>query len=328
MPEYMITLRSAADPDAVGPPRYLSFDAGQDQELSQSDWLKQVLALFPAAPLAQRPVTAPVRSGDILFLVHGFNVSHAAAEAFHLQCKAGLAAAGWTGEVISYDWPSDGLVFAYLPDRSNARAAASGLVTAGIALLEKSQQANCAINVHVLAHSMGAFVLQQAITWSYQDVPPGWRIGQVLMAAADVDYTVFSEGTPTATAFEQHAGRLTAYCNSYDKALMVSNAKRLDLAPRMGRVGLPDDAPPLMCEVDCSAYFAGQYPDLGAQLSPVTTHCFYFSQPEFWRDVAWTLAGALDRSVIPTRSPDPNKPIADRFILNPVGAGASVAPPP
>jgi hypothetical protein len=56
-------------------------------------------------------------------------------------------------------------------------------------------------------------VVQQAFVWSYQDVPPGWKVGQVLMAAADVDYTVFSASNLGAEAFVQHSGRLTAYCN-------------------------------------------------------------------------------------------------------------------
>jgi len=140
-----------------------------------------------------------------------------------------------------------------------------------------------------------------------------------MFAAADVDQSVFSAGNVSATMFDQHAGRLTAYCNRYDKALLVSNAKRLDLAPRMGRVGLPDDAPAMMCEVDCSDLFEKAYPDLGADLSPVTTHCFYFAQPEFWRDVVLTLAGGIDRRVFPTREPDPNTAIPNRFILDPDG---------
>lgn len=319
MTEYMITLRKADGSDGVSAPRYLTFDAaaGPDQEFAQDAWTARILASFPPAP--QGPAGVKMRVGDILFLVHGFNVSHEAARAFHLKCAAALGTAGWTGQVISYDWPSDGLVFAYLPDRSNARAAASALVTAGIALLERMQRQDCAINVNVMAHSMGGFVVQQAFTWSYQDVPAGWKVGQLMFAAADVDYTVFSAGTVSASMFEQHAGRLTAYCNSYDKALLVSNAKRLDLAPRMGRVGLPADAPPMMCEVDCSKLFAKAYPDLGQQLDPVTTHCFYFDQPEFWRDVVLTLGGGIDRSVIPTRVVDPVNPVPNRFILNPAG---------
>ncbi len=320
MTEFMITTRRANDDAAVGPPRYVTFDtaAGPEQDLGTDPrlWLAQLLATFPQNGNSPDG-TGLVRVGDILFLVHGFNVTHAQAKALHMQCAVGLAQAGWTGQLISYDWPSDGLVFAYLPDRAHARAAASALVTGGIRVLEQAQQADCQIDVHVLAHSMGAFVVQQAFTWAYQDVPPDWKIGQLLMAAADVDATVFSAGHVSAQMFAKHAGRLTAYCSGYDKALMVSNAKRLDLAPRMGRVGLPDDTPAMMCEVDCTVYFDAAFPDLEDQLSPVTTHCFYLDQPEFWRDATLTLAGGIDRNLFPTRDATG---VADRFILKPQGA--------
>jgi pimeloyl-ACP methyl ester carboxylesterase len=313
--EFMITLRKASGADGVGPARYLTFDdaAGPEQALSPARWQAQVMAAFPQPPAF--PASGAGRSGDILFLVHGFNVGHQAAKAFHVKCAAALASAGWVGQLISYDWPSDGLVFAYLPDRGAARAAASALVSAGITLLEKAQKASCTLNVHVLCHSMGGFVVQQAFTWAYQDVPPDWRVGQLLFVAADVDYSVFSAGNFSAAMFVQHAGRLTAYCNRYDTALMVSNAKRLDLAPRMGRVGLPPDAPAMMCEVDCSDLFGIAYPGFIDELSPATTHAFYFDRPEFWRDAVLTLAGGMDRSVIPTREADPSSPVPNRFVV-------------
>lgn len=319
MPEYMITLRKADGTDDVGPARYITFADAVAPEAEPGDvvWLKQLIAEFP--PVGPNINGVPQRAGDILFLVHGFNVSHQAARMFHLQCVAGLAAVGWTGKLVSYDWPSDGLVFAYLPDRSNARASASALVTSAIALLEATQQDDCTIGVHVLAHSMGGFVVQQAFTWSYQDVPPDWNVGQLMFAAADVDQSVFSAGNFSAAMFVQHGGRLTAYCNRYDKALLVSNAKRLDLAPRMGRVGLPDDAPAMMCEVDCSELFEKAYPNPIAGLDPSTTHSFYFGRPEFWRDVVLTLAGGTDRRMFPTRQPDPRNPIPNRFMLDPAG---------
>ena len=320
MTEFMITLREADGSDGVGPPRFLTFNdpAGAEQTLPSDQWVTRLIATFPQEK-PSRAGDAPPRVGDILFLCHGFNVSHNDAKAFHVQCVTALTAAGWTGQLVSFDWPSDGLVFAYLDDRSNARAAASALVSSGIALLEEAQQKHCTIDVHVISHSMGGFVVQQAFTWSYQDVPPDWQVGQLIFVAADVDHTVFSAGSVSAKSFADHAGRLTAYCNKYDKALLASNAKRLDLAPRMGRVGLPDDAPTSMCEVDCSDLFEKVYPDLGNELSPVTTHCFYFNRPEFWRDVALTLAGGLDRNVIATRSPDPTTPLPNRFVLNPAG---------
>lgn len=315
MPQYMITTRKARDGDDVGPARYLMFDhAGgpaKDFGTNPKRWLAELMKQFPKAPRSLDGKEVAV--GEILFLVHGFNVDHEEAEAFHVACADRLAAAGWAGQVVSFDWPSKGLVFAYLPDRENARAAASSLVSSGIRVLQQAQTADCAINVHVMCHSMGAFVTQQAFTWAYQDVPVDWRVGQLLFVAADVDRSVFEADHFTAKMFAQHAGRLTAYRNSYDKALMVANAKRLALAPRMGRVGLPTDTPAMMCEVDCSAYFDQSHPEL-EELDPAKTHGFYFASKLFWEDAALTLAGGIDRGVFPTRDPTgtPN-----RFILKP-----------
>ena len=315
MSEFMISLRHTSNDANVGKPRYLVIDPATGAETAMTDkaWAKRLLAGFPAASADTSRGVRP-RQGDILFLVHGFNVSHAAAVEFHGKCAAGLAAAGWQGQVVSFDWPSDGLVFAYLDDRAKARAAASALVTSAISLLQSQQQDDCTVRVNVLAHSMGCFVTQQAFTWAYQDVPPDWRVGQVLLVAADVDASVFSASNATAQQFGKHAARLTAYRNRYDAALAASNAKRLELAPRLGRVGLPADAPSMMCEVDCTRLFEDTHPNPLSRIDPVTTHCFYFSDPRFWHDAALTLQGNLDRSVIPTRDEVPG-PTPNRFTL-------------
>jgi hypothetical protein len=324
MPSYMITLRKQNGGDDPSPtPRFLQLgDPGAaPTELTQTRWQAAVISTFPATPpdgpLGAAPAT---RQGDIIFFVHGFNVDFQSACDAHHKMAGKLADQGFKGLFISFDWPSAGATFAYLSDREHARLAANALVTSGISLLRDAQVDGCTINLHVLAHSMGCFVVQQAFVWSYQDIPPDWRVGQIIMVAADVDYTVFSADNPSAKALGAHAGRLTAYCDRYDKALAVSNAKRLDLAPRMGRVGLPDDAPVSMCEVDCSALFDSVDPDLGTHLDPVATHCFYFDQDVFWQDVVLTLAGGLDRDVIPTRAAI-DKP--DRFDLNTAAMAAT-----
>jgi len=308
MAGYMITLRTADDGGDPSPtPRYLKLDnaGGEPKEMLAGPWQAEIIAQFPKA-------ADNTRYGDIIFFVHGFNVDFESALQGHRQRSQSLAAAGFKGQVISFDWPSEGLTFAYLADRNHARLAANALVTCGISLLRDAQVDGCQVNLHVVAHSMGCFVVQQAFTWSYQDVPPDWRVGQLIMAAADVDATAFSANTPSAKAFGAHAGRLTAYCDRYDKALAVSNAKRLELAPRMGRVGLPDDSPDIMCEVDCSDLFDAAYPALSDHLSPETTHGFYFDQPVFWQDVVLTLAGGIDRAVMPTRAA---RPAVNRFVL-------------
>jgi alpha/beta hydrolase family protein DUF900 len=299
MASYMITLRSQDDGDDPSPTaRYLRLDGADSApaELDVGSWQAQIIAQFPKSPTPPQ-----TRTGDIIFFVHGFDVDFKSACATHFRLSASLIAAGFQGQFISFDWPSKGLTFAYLSDRNHARLAANSLVTSGISLLRNAQMDGCQVNLHVMAHSMGCFVVQQAFVWSYQDVPPDWRVGQLILVAADVDYTVFSASNPSATAFGAHAGRLTAYCNGYDKALAVSNAKRLELAPRMGRVGLPNDAPDTMCGVDCSNLFDAAYPSLTQHMDPVATHTFYFDQTVFWQDVVLTLAGGLDRSVIPTR---------------------------
>ncbi|MDB5159651.1 MAG: hypothetical protein JWR50_4358 [Mucilaginibacter sp.] len=321
MAGYMISLRKAGGADGVGAPRYLSIDSQTKAEtgLTWKRWLAEIMSLFPTVNNPLAPKAPPQKTGEVLFFVHGFNVSHASAVAAHFDYAAKLQAQGWDGVLISYDWPSDGLVFAYLDDRENARAAASALVSAGISQLQGAQTADCAVNVHVMSHSMGGFVTQQAFTWSYQDVPADWRIGQLLFVAADVDHTVFEADNVSAKAIVAHAGRLTAYCNRYDKALMASNVKRLELAPRMGRVGLPPDAPKAMVEVDCSELFDAMFTTLGAHLDPQATHCFYFNEVAFWRDVVLTLKGGTDRSVIETRNVAPESVVPDRYFLLPKG---------
>jgi hypothetical protein len=55
--------------------------------------------------------------------------------------------------------------------------------------------------------------------------------------------------------------------------------------------------------VDCSDHFHSTYPDTGNLGADVTTsHSWYFSDDTFHQDLAITLKGSIDRSVIPTRT--------------------------
>jgi pimeloyl-ACP methyl ester carboxylesterase len=315
--DFMISLRDPRNPKRRTAPRYLVIDDGAAApvQLGLSAWASRVIAQFP--PIAMKNPDRVVRTGDILFLVHGFNVDSADALKFHHVCASSLRASGWQGVVISYDWPSDGLVFAYLPDREDARDAASKMIRSAITVLQDRQAKDCTINVHVMAHSMGAFVTQQAFTNAYQDVPKGWRVGQVLLVSGDVDHTVFSAEHATAKAFVEHAGRLTCYTNRRDKALLASNVKRLALAPRVGRVGLPEDSPRPMVEVNCTGVFEALPPTIRDSLDPSPSHSFYFGQRAFWDDVVLTLNAGLDRSDYPNRVPQDGGKLPNRFVLGP-----------
>jgi esterase/lipase superfamily enzyme len=246
------------------------------------------------------PKIKDVPTGDILFFVHGFNNSVGDVDARHKLIQAGLTPATFPCMVISFDWASGQDPLAYLDDRDHARMTAIRLVNAGIKLFVQARQGRkCDITVHTLTHSMGAFVTREAFDHADdgQEATMNWTVGQMVLIAGDVSAKSFSAGDPESESTYRHCYRLTNYFNGYDEILQISNVKRVGLAPRAGRVGLPADAPQKAVNVDCSRYFHQTYGDSDA----ATSHSWYFSNGEFLKDLAITLRGAVDRSKIPTR---------------------------
>ena len=76
----------------------------------------------------------------------------------------------------------------------------------------------------------------------------------------------------------------------------------MGLAPRVGRVGLPADAPQKAVNVDCSDHFHRTYG--ASDLTPAfaaKSHSWYFSDAQFLKDLSTTLRGNVDRNYIATR---------------------------
>jgi hypothetical protein len=97
--------------------------------------------------------------------------------------------------------------------------------------------------------------------------------------------------------------------------LKLSNIKRVGVAPRVGRVGLPDSAPDKAVNVNCG----GHYETL--QRDPDVSHwdhAWYFSDPVFAEDLVHTLQGDIDRHYIPTR-----KHSKDGLIIKPKSSNSS-----
>jgi len=95
-----------------------------------------------------------------------------------------------------------------------------------------------------------------------------------------------------------------------DSALKLSNMKRLGTAPRVGRVGLPNDAPSTAVNVDCTGYFSLLNSDDKVKAKDQKAaigsfdHSWHIGNLIFTRDLFETLKGDLDRNVIPTRKKD------------------------
>lgn len=120
--------------------------------------------------------------------MHGHKHDQKTVLARRRRLQADLAAAGFRGEVMSFDWPSANMAFHYIEDRHDARQTAMQLVTAGIRLLSEQQRPGCTINVHLLGHSTGTCVIREAFGDADDTrLPnPGWMVSQVAFIGADL----------------------------------------------------------------------------------------------------------------------------------------------
>lgn len=309
MTKFFITVRSVAG-DAfgndLGAIRYLAVPDGQtpapSHAIRQRAWVGQVMDTFGRNDKG-------VVTGSLLFFVHGFNVGIADVDTEQNQVRTGLADK-FKCTIVSFDWPSWRDTFAYIPELDTAKKTAIDLVNAGVKPLLAAQNNGCRIAVHVLCHSMGAYVTREALDHADDGTATGtdWMINQLTMIAGDIDAGDFVPGNKDTESMLGHTYRLTNYFNKYDEVLQISNVKRAGVAPRAGRVGLPDNAPANTVNVDCSAHFATiRRPSDGLEAAASWSHSWYFADQNFYADLAETLSGAVDRAVVTGRTPGPGR---------------------
>lgn len=294
-----------------GKTRYLAVPEGQlpapAHEIDRELWTKRLRKCAVWGKDSREP---RFDRGDLLVYVHGYNNDMDVVMRRHDRLIADLRAAGFKGELLSYDWPSADSALNYLEDRHDAKQTAMRLVSDGIRLLAEQQTPDCTINIHLLGHSTGAYVIREA----FDDADDarlannGWTVSQVVFIGADVSSNSMSAGNATTDSLYRHCVRLTNYSNLGDSVLKLSNAKRLGVAPRAGRVGLPTDAPPKAVNVDCTDYFqqlaasaALKKKDQAKPTPGSFDHSWHIGNKVFARDLFETLRGDLDRHLLPTR---------------------------
>lgn len=302
---YTISARKKKDGRFVaepGPIRYLKSPSSQvpapHHEIPAARWIEEVRDLADGD--ADQTVS---RGGDVLVFVHGYNNDEKTVRDRQLQLAADLAAEGWRGVVASFDWPSDDSTLNYLEDRKDAAQVASELVEKCIRPLSVGQGAGCETNVHLLGHSTGAYVIMEAFAQSEKNgklFKKDWRIAQVAFIGGDVSSASTAADSEWASPMYRRIMRLTNYQNPFDHVLAASNAKRLGVAPRIGRVGLPSDPHPKSCNVDCGDYFSGLDPKK-SRFFGTFAHSWHIGNRVFARDLAMALEGRIDRHAIPTR---------------------------
>lgn len=224
----------------------------------------------PGSVLGSKVVFTSVRdemieqASDTIVFVHGYNVS------FHeaLTCAAKFKRNISEGQdampvnMVLFSWPSDGSMMpyiAYASDRQDAAASgpafARGLLKLGDFLRGATPEDRCNQRLHLIAHSMGNYVLRHALQHYVLQSQgrPARLFDEVLLMAADDDDDAF-EHEYKLKPLPRVAKRVNVYFNNNDRAMAISdktkgNPDRLgDDGPRVprgiqGKISLIDCTP-------------------------------------------------------------------------------------
>ena len=160
---------------------------------------------------------------DILLYVHGFNVSYDEAR-FRLAQISDDGRFG--GVAVLYTWPATGSLLDYGAAKENATAARDALTN----LIHRLGEVPDVGRVHILAHSMGAWLTMEALR---ENAISGssdlnGKLGDVMLAAPDIDLKVFRQ--QLARLDPSHVSVLVS---SNDRALSISRTLAGD-RPRLG----------------------------------------------------------------------------------------------
>jgi esterase/lipase superfamily enzyme len=320
MPAYWMisnrALENGVPGSSRGPVTYWVSDAGplnvfpNWQQASAADFQTMLAGAadqFPALDQGNNE-----QQSHVTFFIHGYNNGwQDAAQRYQQLCADLYSGAGSLGLCISFDWPSQGSVLGYLPDRVHARDCANDLADVFSRLydwlLGKQQAAmtdpknTCKAKVSVISHSMGNYLMQKALAsaWTRKNQPlSSSLINQLVMVAADVDNDLFDADGSDASDGDAVANlsyRITVLYSGRDAVLGASAGLKHFGVRRLGRSGLATNPPANtdnIWEVDCSSFFP---PSVGG----MDIHGAYFG-PYGTLPLMRDILRGLDRSVLDT----------------------------
>ena len=249
-------------------------------------------------------------SRDVLLYVHGFNTSLQEARFRLAQI---VADGGFTGVPVLFTWRSKGDLFAYESDRESATASRDALER----LISDLSHTPGIGRVHVLAHSMGAWLTMEALRENAIAGHPDLdgKLGSVMLAAPDIDLAVFRQQLS-----RLDASHVSVFVSHDDRALSLSS-RIAGSRPRLGAMdpSNPKDA----AAIDAMGVRVYDLSLLGS--SGWVGHDTYANAPEAVRQIGATLtkkrADSDVQAVIDARTSQAGS-------LSPVDAAASVVNAP
>ena len=259
-----------------------------------------------AFPLIENPEHHEKEQHVTLF-VHGYNNDWKdAARRYRQICSTLYSGRSSLGLCVLFTWPSDGLKIGYYPDRLDARRSADELAHVLATLYEHLRvnqektmatgRPHCRAKISVIAHSMGAYLLQKAMhhVWTRKNQPLLVSlVNQLLLVAADVDNDLFNGGEQIdrtdGDGIANLTYRVTALYSGKDGVLGLSAGLKHFGKRRLGRSGLdaPGDVADNVWDIDCSQFFR----------SESDVHSAYFDAPQTRRLMSSVIRG-VDRRVL------------------------------
>lgn len=225
---------------------------------------------------------------NTLVFIHGYNVSFREALVTGASIQKAYTA-GYPLNVIVFSWPSDGSMMpwlAYKRDRTDAAASAPAFGRALLKLRdfldEVRRGQECGAKIHLMAHSMGNYVLRNGIQEVRRHAGHLPRLfDQIFLMAADEDDDAF-ELDHKLKPLPNLGQAVNVYFNRGDTALVISDKTKSN-PTRLGSRGPrePLNVPASVNVIDVSEVVHG-----------LVEHSYFCEDPKTIADVTEVLKGA------------------------------------
>jgi esterase/lipase superfamily enzyme len=242
---------------------------------------------------------------DVLVYIHGFNTSYDEARFRLAQI---VADARFGGVAVLYTWPAAGSLLDYGAAKESATIARDALSK----LIHRLSEVPDIGRLHILAHSMGAWLAMEALRENAISGSPNLngKLGDVMLAAPDIDLNVFRQ--QLARLDPSHVSILVA---SNDRALSLSRRLAGD-RPRLGALD-PNDPKERAAleELGIKAY------DLSPESTGWIGHATFASAPQAVRTIGAQLTGKRPQDAN-VQAVLGERPVDSKIIADPIGSAA------
>ena len=249
---------------------------------------------------------------DILLFVHGFNTSYDDAR-FRL---AQVVTDGRFGGVpMLFTWPASGSLFDYEAAKERASASRDALAQTLMTLADLPDVGR----IHILAHSMGAWLTMEALRQDAIAGKPdlGGKLGEVMLAAPDIDVGVFK-----GQIAKLDPAHISVLVSANDRALSLSRTLAGD-RPRVGALNPKSAADKAVLDrLGVRVY------DVSGEAGGVYGHSMYGDAPDVVKQIGTTIGAkrVQDSDVTAILG---TRPVDDKVIVKPLPpAPLAPMPPP